>query len=28
LNLVPDAGHLVFWEHPELVASTIIDFLQ
>lgn len=24
---VPDAGHLVFWEHPALVADLIIDFL-
>lgn len=28
LTLVPDAGHLVFWEHPDLVASAIIGFLQ
>jgi 3-oxoadipate enol-lactonase len=24
---VPDAGHLVFWEHPALVAELINDFL-
>jgi pimeloyl-ACP methyl ester carboxylesterase len=27
LHLLPDAGHLVFWEHPRAVADVINEFL-
>jgi 3-oxoadipate enol-lactonase len=28
LRLVPDRGHLLVWEEPELVASTVLQFLR